>query len=151
MALLILFIAAAIVCGVLGSVFAKDFKEAEIDSTREKIACMASTVFQIFTIMSGVIVVFCGVGFIFVHNEYSCERKRIELNEQRESLVFFIENSGTGAIALADSVAEFNANIINGRRALDNFWLKDITYPVYDDIEPINLQEYIDYDNGVLV
>lgn len=82
----------------------------------------------------------CLLFIILSHNDYLIESSKIKYEQQYKALTAAIEKNEQNLILLADDIAEYNSGIINGRRAMNDFWLKDFNYDFYEDLPLIDLE-----------
>lgn len=74
--------------------------------------------------------------------------KEAELNAERETIIYqlehqtYLNDNNIGTRELFTNVSKFNSNILGGRQRLRNPWTSWLCSPVWDLIEPIDLNEF---------
>lgn len=91
------------------------------------------------TICTGVVAFACLILFIGAHSQYLKTQARNDLDQKRYSILYVMEKNNGNVVGLAGDIAEYNTTVLNGRMAMNNIWLKNISYDFYEDLELIEV------------
>lgn len=81
------------------------------------------------------------------------EAKKNELLNQRSAYVQMLEDLNSSKRSdfkdikygeIYEKIIDFNTEIENGRIYNDSIWTSNATYDIYDEIEPIDINEYME-------
>ncbi len=75
--------------------------------------------------------------FVIHHTDYYYDSAKAELQAKHDVIVSALDKSDPYCILLSDSIAEYNAEVMRGRRAMDEIWFRDFDFDFYYELELI--------------
>ncbi|MBR5089239.1 MAG: hypothetical protein IK093_07420 [Ruminiclostridium sp.] len=95
----------------------------------------------IISVLSGVIFFVFLLLYVPVHVDYVAQKEKNKYIEQYKALMYAIEKNDNGTVLIADDIARYNSEIINGRIAMKDDIRKDFNFDFYEDLPLIELEE----------
>lgn len=110
--------------------------ETKCDKKHDYIALL----FCILSAVVGMILFGFIVVAVIVEVPYFKERKRMEFEQRYQSIMFCIEHEKVGATSLASDIAQYNLDVLQGRRDQNSIMFSFTSYDFYDDLPIIELE-----------
>ena len=85
------------------------------------------------------------MAFVFIilfagaHIPAFANAERIQLEEQRNAIVYAIGSNNGNIVGLTSDISDYNASILKGRMYRSSAWTKNLTYDFYDELELIEV------------
>jgi hypothetical protein len=76
---------------------------------------------------------------VSVKTDYFRDRKYNELNEKYKAIMQIYDSDKDNIVSLTSEISEYNAEVINGRMAMDSLWFSLYNYDFYYDLSLIEL------------
>lgn len=81
------------------------------------------------------------IALILVHLPNSREKELCKYQQRYEVITYALQDDSSYVAVLVDDIADYNSDVLNGRREQDNFWLGAFEYDFYYDLDLIELGE----------
>lgn len=78
---------------------------------------------------------------IVVHLPNGREKELCKYQQRYEVITYALQDDSSYVAILIDDIADYNSDVLNGRREQDNFWLGAFEYDFYYDLDLIELGE----------
>ena len=99
---------------------------------------------QLLSISVGVVAIDAWAFFfilaLIVHNDFIRERRLTEYEEQYKAVAYSCQVHPENTVILSKEIAEYNSDVLEGRLAMDNFWLSFFDYDFYYDLPLIETE-----------
>ena len=92
-------------------------------------------------IIAVIAVVYSTVVLIVVHLPNSRENELCKYQQRYEVITYALQDDSSYVAISVDDIADYNSDVLNGRREQDNFWLGAFEYDFYYDLDLIELGE----------
>lgn len=100
---------------------------------------IAATILLLSSIAFGVVSMLCGISLIVSSSETAKNRRMSELEQQRDAILYLMENDALPGSDFISEVKDYNNRILAGRRWMNSKLLKDFEFDFWYEIEPIYL------------
>lgn len=108
------------------------------DST---IGAIAAAIGSISLILVAFALFFSIAALISVHLPNGREKELCKYQQRYEVITYALQDDSSYVAILVDDIADYNSDVLNGRREQDNFWLGAFEYDFYYDLDLIELGE----------
>lgn len=105
------------------------------------IGMIADAVGTFSLILVGFGLFFSIAGLILVHLPNNREKELCKYQQRYEVITYALQDDSSYVAILVDDIADYNSDVLNGRREQDNFWLGAFEYDFYYDLDLIELGE----------
>jgi|GEM_PF-4060175 len=84
----------------------------------------------------------CAVLVVIVKIDYNRETAFINAREKYSAIMMTLKQDDQNVLLLAGEIAEYNAYVLNGRRAMRNPWICDFDFDFYEDLPLVEVGGY---------
>ena len=105
------------------------------------IGMTADAVGTISLILVGFGLTYSLLALIAVHLPNRREKELCKYQQRYEVITYALQDDSSYVAVLVDDIADYNSDVLNGRREQDNFWLGAFEYDFYYDLDLIELGE----------
>jgi len=85
-------------------------------------------------VLAGVVFFVLLVNGLCTYSSYYRKREYTELKEKRNSIMYCIHSNSENTAVLSEEIAEYNAEVLNGRLAMENPWVSFFNYDFYYEL-----------------
>lgn len=112
-----------------------------VKGNNSAIGMTADAVGTISLILVGFGLTYSLFALIAVHLPNSREKEFYKYQQRYEVITHALQNDLNNVAVLVDDIADYNSDVLSGRKEQDNFWLGAFEYDFYYDLDLIELGE----------